>query len=264
MKKILVLLTVLIKCTELAVSQPINLGVSVGANVCFTSYYDLQIDPQKTFTTVEPTVGFTMAFMPFKSKKLSLETGISFVQFANAFKVEDAPFFPYKEGFPKVKQKYNGANVPICLGYNFAVGEKWNLHTSLGIGLLLIPRASFYEYRHEKIDKNINNIDYTLDYEFFFRSINKLNLCLESNFGVEYALDRKISLESSINFQQGIRPILGSILKYRVINNDTHYELIGDSYVTSKGDAVGMSMLITYKFGRETNKMLAKHRHGRG
>jgi hypothetical protein len=251
MKKPFIFWAVCIICAKPAICQSLKLGFSVGSSVCFSTYYDLQIDPQKTFTTVEPTFGLSMDYIPFKSRRLSLETGISFVQFSNAFKVEDAPYFPHKEGFPKVKQSYNGIKVPICLGYNFEVGKRLRFNTSLGVGVLQIGRASFYEYRQEVIDRNINKINYSLDYEFKFRSINKTLLCLEYNTGVEYKANKMINIGFFINSQQGIKPILGSILKYKIINNDANFTLIGDSYVTSKGDAVSMLVSIKYKMGKE-------------
>jgi hypothetical protein len=262
MKKFLLIFSFFIFHAKAPMCQSLKIGISTGSTICFSSFYDLQIDPQKTFSTVEPTIGLTIDYLPFKSKKVSIVTGVAFVQYSNAFRIEGHPYFPHKEGFPKIKQKYDGIKIPLCLGYNFDLGKRIWLNASFGVGVLLIRRASFYEYRQEKIDENINGSDYSLEYVFAFRSIEKTRFCLESNFGIQYDISDKVNIGFSLNYQQGIQPILSSILTFKVINKTNPFTLNGDSYVTSKGDAISTSINVNYRFGREAG--LDKRQKKRG
>ncbi len=106
----------------------------------FSHYYDVDIHPQKTFYTTEPTVGVELDYFPFKSKNLFFSTGLSFLRFANVFRVDGAPLFDYKEGFPKVKQHYHGFKMPIRVGERLNIGERTEIGVSFGIGLLFLAR----------------------------------------------------------------------------------------------------------------------------
>jgi hypothetical protein len=59
-----------------------------------------------------------------------------------------------------------------------------------------------------------------------------------------------MGLVFSISPQQGIKPILGSILTYKIVNQTNPFTLNGDAYVTSKGDGLFMMGGFTYAMGK--------------
>ena len=241
-------------CIQIVIAQPLRVGICAGAGLCFSSYYDVNIDPQKTLSTVEPNAGLVLDYIPFKAKNFFLSTGAAFVQFANTFEIEGVPYFSYKEGFPKIKQRYNGLKIPIRLGYKWNTKNRIEFNASLGLGFLLIRRSSFYEYQQVTVDKVIDGREYAFEYEIAFRSINKTNLFIEPNFELEYKVNHKMNICLSLTNQQGITPILGSTLKYSIINKTNPFTLVGNSYVTSKGDAIFVTASLKYKIGKDLSE----------
>jgi hypothetical protein len=231
-------------------SQNFSIGLVMGLNNSFSNYYDLAIDPQKTFTTHKPIVGVSINYEPFKKRSLFISTGVRYLEFGNTFKVEEAPYFGANEGFRKIQQCYSSYKIPLWVGFKHNFGKQLGFSTLFGGSFLQTNRASFKESIEGVEERTINGSDYELDYGLYFRSINKQTFTVDFGVGIFYEISKKLSLEFSLLQQLGLTPILSSRLDYKVINKTNPFTLLGDAYVTSKGDALSMIVGIKYKMGK--------------
>lgn len=241
-------------CTSFLHAQSFRLGLHSGVGFSLSNYYDIQID-QKAFTSAEPNLGVEFDYFPFKSNSLFLSTGVSFIRFANVFQLEGVPYFPQNGGFPKLKQHYYGFKMPVRIGHKTIICERIEVNFSLGGGLLLLASGSFYDYQEGTISRTISDIDFDLAYAFGTRNIgSNLAFIFDSNIGFGYMLSERTTLGLSFSYQLGLNPILGSMFEYRLINKTNPFTLLGDSYVTSKGDALFLNLCFQYKVGGDRNK----------
>jgi hypothetical protein len=236
---------------EFTFCQNLSIGLTLGLNNSFSNFYDTEIDPQKTFTVTRPLVGFNLKYTPFKKHSFFLNTGLQYLEFANSFKIEDAPYFGHKEGFEKVNQNYSSFKIPLRMGFRQGLGKQFGIGGLLGGSFLQTNRSSFTEHIDDVQRKTINKSDYELEYNFSFRSINKSTFTVDAGVTLFYDINKKVSVEAILLQQLGLTPILSSILEYKIINKTNPFTLNGDAYITSKGDAVSLAVSINYKFGKQ-------------
>lgn len=227
-------------------SQSVSVGLSAGLINSLSNYYDTAIDPQKTYTSHKPIIGVSIDYKPFKKKNFFINSGLTYLEFANSFKIEEAPYFGANEGFKKIQQTYTSFKIPLLVGFKHTVGKRIGINSLIGGSFLQTNRASFKESMVGVQKRKINGSDYELDYEFNFRSINKQTFTVDFGVGVFYEINKKFLIEFTLFQQLGLTPILSSILDYKVINKTNPFTLLGDAYVTSKGDAMSMSIGVKY------------------
>jgi len=247
MKKILIISSLFLGLQSIPHAQELRLGINTGLIVSASNYYDIQIDPQKVFFVNRPTAGMTLEYSYGKKNKVYVASGIHWMQAANAFKVESTPYFFKNQGFEKVAQNYTALKIPLRIGYGHTVKEKLEIRFFIGAAGLFINWNSFEKLISEESKAVINEVPYTLDYEYEFRSTSD-GLALETGLELNYPLNDKFLLTFSLSQQIGTFPILGSILNYEILREDDRFGLLGDAYVTTKGDAIFIMIGIAYRF----------------
>ena len=235
-------------CPTFLNCQNLSIGLTTGINSSFSNYYDVAIDPQKTFISLKPNVSITIDYAPFKKGYLFLTTGVGFSYFSNAFKVEEAPYFGKNEGFKKIQQTFSSFKIPLCVGFRHRISKQIGFTSLFGISFLQTNRASFKEAIVGTQKRTIDGSDYELEYEFYFRSINKQTFTIDFGIGIFYDISKQLSFEASLLQQLGLTPILSSLVDYKIINKTNPSTLIGDAYVTSKADALSLVFGLKYKF----------------
>jgi|GEM_PF-3822070 hypothetical protein len=223
-----------------------NIGIIGGAKIAFSEYIDIQIDPPKVMSSIQYQYGLYYNYKSNNSKWF-LESGFYFNKLSNHFKLYDAPYFPYNQGFNTINHYFWSFQVPLKVGMIFKINPNISIETYIGTSFNFNARRSFIEEFSNTMNETINDEQVVLDYNIFFRSINDQYFMLNTGSRLLIPINKKISFVTQLEYNIGLRPILISVFDYKITNVPNNSTFVGDGISISKGDAVLFNVGIEYK-----------------
>lgn len=222
-----------------------HLGISGGVKTALSEYIDIQIDPPRVMSSIQYQYGL---YYNYKSSNSIwfLESGFYFNRLSNHFRLYDAPYFPYNEGFNTINHNFWSFQVPLKIGMTFKITPNISIEPYIGTSFNFNTRRSFVEEFSNTMNETINNEQVILDYNIFFRSINDQYFMLNTGSKLLIPINEKINFVTQLEYNIGLRPVLISVFDYQITNVPNNFTFVGDAISVSKGDAVLFNIGIEY------------------
>lgn len=234
-------------------AQHFELGIFSGTTISYSNFYSLQLDPQRTHFSHQPHFGVHIDYYFRKGSNFFISTGYTWSRYANTFQITELPK-PPQVPFDKVKNMYHGSKIPLRIGYQISLNEKFSISPSIGTGVLFMERLSFDEVMEGILSVVEDGTTFYLIYGSKFRSFEGRSMFFESNLTFDYRIYRKLKLSISFSQQLGTRPVLGNSVLYYINTKPMPNAAPFEGYTTSKGDALYLSLGVKYYFGNNKKR----------